>query len=147
NLVQPDWAYFGQKDAQQARIIQQMVADLNVPVEVRVLPTVREPDGLALSSRNQYLSAEQRAAATALYRALTEAEQRYRAGERDAEALRRLLEERIAATPGAALDYAAAVGANTLQPVARVEAPTLLALAVKFGDTRLIDNLTLKDER
>ena len=143
NLVQPDRAYFGQKDAQQARLIRQMVADLNVPVEVRVLPTVREPDGLALSSRNKYLGADQRRHAVVLSRALAEARDRVAAGERDADALRAFLAERVAATPGATLDYAAVVDADTLAPVARLSGPTLLALAVKFGGTRLIDNVTV----
>ena len=141
NLVQPDRAYFGQKDAQQAHIIRQMVRDLNVPVEVRVLPTVREPDGLALSSRNKYLDLDQRRHAVVLSRALAEARDRVTAGERDADALRALLMARIAATPGAVLDYAAVVDADTLAPVARLSGPTLLALAVRFGTTRLIDNL------
>jgi pantoate--beta-alanine ligase len=146
NLVQPDRAYFGQKDAQQARLVRQMVADLNVPVEVRVLPTAREPDGLALSSRNKYLDADQRRHAAALSRALSEARDRVAAGERDAEALRRLLTERIAATPGAALDYAAVVDADTLAPLARLSGPALLALAVRFGATRLIDNVLIRGE-
>jgi pantoate--beta-alanine ligase len=146
NLVQPDRAYFGQKDGQQARIIQQMAADLNVPVEVSVQPTVREPDGLALSSRNQYLDAEQRRQATVLYRALGEAETRIRSGERDPEAIRRLLAERVQQTPGAVLDYASVVDADRLQPVAHLEGEVLLALAVKFGSTRLIDNLRLRVE-
>src|SRR5262249_45651567 len=120
NLVGPDAAYFGQKDAQQALIIRKMVEDLNVPVQVRVCPTVREPDGLALSSRNQHLDAEQRRHAVALWKALAEARDRVRAGERDAAAVRRLLADRIAATPGAALDYAAVVSADTLQPPDRL---------------------------
>jgi pantoate--beta-alanine ligase len=143
NLVQPDRAYFGQKDAQQVRVIQRMAADLNLPLTVVVVPTVREPDGLALSSRNQYLAPDQRRHATALWRALTEARTRIDAGERDAEVIRRLLADRIAATPGAALDYAAVVDADSLEAVARLRGPTLLALAVKFGATRLIDNMLL----
>jgi pantoate--beta-alanine ligase len=141
NLVRPDRAYFGQKDAQQVVLIKQMVRDLDVPVEIRVGPIIREPDGLALSSRNRYLDPEQRRHAPVLYRALDEARNRVLAGERDAGVLHRLLSERIAATPGAVLDYAAVVDAQTLQPLDRVEGPTLLALAVKFGATRLIDNL------
>src|SRR5262249_38478818 len=141
NLVQPDVAYFGQKDYQQARIIRQMVRDLEVPVRLRVGPTVREPDGLALSSRNQYLEPAQRRQAPALYDALAEAWDLAEDGERDAAVLRQLLVDRIAAPPGAALDYAAVVDADTLEPVDRVRGATLLALAVKFGATRLIDNL------
>jgi pantoate--beta-alanine ligase len=146
NQVQPDRAYFGQKDAQQVRIIRQLVRDLDVPVEVVAGPTVREADGLALSSRNRYLDADQRRHAPALYRALEEARARVAAGERDGAALRRLLAERVAATPGAALDYAAVVDADTLAPADRLTGPTLLALAVKFGDTRLIDNLLVNGE-
>jgi pantoate--beta-alanine ligase len=144
NQVQPDRVYFGQKDAQQVRIIQQLVRDLDVPVEVVVCPIVREADGLALSSRNRYLDASQRREATVLHRALEEARARIQAGERDGEVLRRLLADRIASTPGAALDYAAVVDADTLAPAARLHGPTLLALAVKFGQTRLIDNLLLQ---
>lgn len=141
NLVRPDRAYFGQKDAQQVCIIRQMVRDLNVPVHVVVGPTVREPDGLALSSRNRYLDAAQRRHAVVLYQALHEARSHLEAGERDPETVRRVLVEQIAATPGAALDYAAVVDAETLVPPKRVHGPTLLALAVKFGSTRLIDNV------
>jgi pantoate--beta-alanine ligase len=140
NLVQPDRAYFGQKDAQQVRIIQQMVRDLNVPVEIVVCPTMREPDGLALSSRNQYLDADQRREATALNQALEEAEAMIREGERDAAVIERMMADRIAATPGAVLDYAALVDAGTLRPVKPFRGAVLLALAVKFGATRLIDN-------
>ncbi len=141
NILQPDVAFFGQKDAQQVRIIQQLIADLNVPTVIRVGPTVREPDGLALSSRNQYLDPAQRQAAPAVYQALREAEVRIQAGERNPETLRRLLVQRIEATPGAVLDYAAVVDAETLEPVQRIAGPMLLALAVKFGTTRLIDNV------
>jgi len=145
NLVQPDRAYFGQKDAQQVRILQQMVRDLNVPVEIRVCPIVREADGLALSSRNEYLEAEERRRATVLYRALTEARRRIEAGERDAAVVQQTMKEQIACTPGAVLDYAAVVDADSLQALDRIvaERPVLLALAVRFGGTRLIDNLLI----
>jgi pantoate--beta-alanine ligase len=143
NQFQPDRAYFGQKDAQQARIIQQMVRDLDVPVEVVVCPTVREPDGLALSSRNRYLDPDQRRNAVALHAALTAAEDLYRRGVRDPDRLRQALQERIEATPGARLDYAAVLDADSFRPAASVGPGVLLALAVKFGDTRLIDNLPL----
>ncbi len=146
NIVQPDVAYFGQKDAQQARIIRQMVRDLDVPVQVRVCPIVREADGLALSSRNQYLDADQRHRATVLYRALLEVRARVERGERDAGVLRRLLTERITSTPGAQLDYAAVVDADTLRPVDRLHGEALVALAVKFGGTRLIDNIVVTGE-
>lgn len=144
NQVQPDRAYFGQKDGQQARIIRQLVRDLDLPIEIVVCPTVREADGLALSSRNQYLRPEQRRNATALFAALNGARQRIETGERNARAIRRLLEERLAATPGAQLDYAAVVDADTLAPLDRLSGAVLLALAVKFGDTRLIDNIQLE---
>jgi pantoate--beta-alanine ligase len=143
NIVQPDRAYFGQKDAQQARIIEQMVRDLDVPVRVIVAPTVREPDGLALSSRNRYLEPVQRQEAVALSQALAAVQRRVAAGERDAVALRRVLADRIAATPGAVLDYAEIVDADTLQPIERLARPSLAVLAVRFGTTRLIDNLPL----
>jgi pantoate--beta-alanine ligase len=141
--VQPDHAYFGQKDAQQVRIIQQMVRDLNVPVEVCVAPIVREPDGVALSSRNQYLEPDQRRQATVLYMALNEARTRIEAGERSAAVLHQGLVQRIASAPGAVLDYAAIVDANTLEPIENLTGPALIALAVKFGATRLIDNLLI----
>jgi pantoate--beta-alanine ligase len=144
NLVGPDVAWFGQKDAQQVRVLQQMAADLNVPVRIAVGPTVREPDGLALSSRNQYLDPVQRQHAPGLYIALREAADRLRNGERDPEVLRRFLVDRVGAIPGAILDYAAVVSADTLRPLDRIQGPTLLALAVKFGSTRLIDNVLIE---
>jgi pantoate--beta-alanine ligase len=146
NIVQPDIAYFGQKDAQQARIIRKMADDLNVPVRLRVCPIVREPDGLALSSRNQYLDRTQRQGARALYLALEEVRQRVEKGERDARVLRETLASRIAATPGAVLDYAAVVDADSLKPLTRLKGEVLAALAVKFGTTRLIDNILLNVE-
>ena len=142
-IVRPDAAYFGEKDAQQLRIIRWMVLDLNVPVQVRPCPTVREPDGLALSSRNQYLEPAQRQHATVLYRALQEARAAIRQGERDAPAVQRRLAERLAATPGAAVDYAAVVDAGTLQSVNPLHGEILVAVAVRFGATRLIDNITV----
>jgi pantoate--beta-alanine ligase len=146
HIVQPDVAYFGQKDAQQARIIQQLVGDLNVPVRLQICPIVRAPDGLALSSRNQYLDPNQRRQATILYRALEEARRLVEAGEQDAAEVQHLLTARIQETPGADLDYAAVVDADTLKPLTRLKGVILLALAVKFGSTRLIDNLQLSVE-
>jgi pantoate--beta-alanine ligase len=143
NIVQPDKAYFGQKDAQQARIVRQMVRDLDVPTEIVVVPTVREPDGLALSSRNRYLSPTERKHATVLVEALREARRRVEAGERDAAALRTMMADRIGATPGASLDYAEVIDADTFRPVDRLTGPAVAALAVKFGSTRLIDNIEL----
>lgn len=143
NIVQPDLAYFGQKDAQQARILEQMARDLNVPVEVRICPIVREPDGLALSSRNVYLNPEQRRAALVLQRSLEEARRQIVDGERQAEVIQQRMIAAIAQTPGAVLDYAAVVDADTLKPVQQLRGRILLALAVKFGSTRLIDNLRI----
>lgn len=143
NIVEPDRAYFGQKDAQQVRILQQMVRDLNVATEVVVGPTVREPDGLALSSRNAYLSAEARKNATVLINTLREVRRRVEAGERDASVLRQFMSERVRGTPGAELDYADIVDYDALQPVDLLSGPALAALAVKFGGTRLIDNIEL----
>ena len=143
NIIEPDYAYFGQKDAQQARILEQMVLDLDVPVRLRICPIVREPDGLALSSRNQYLDPGQRRQAVVLTKALNAARRQIEAGERDARVIQRGLKERIADTPGAVLDYAAVVDAVTLQPLERLQGELLLALAVKFGSTRLIDNILI----
>jgi pantoate--beta-alanine ligase len=146
NIVTPDLAYFGQKDAQQARIIEQMTADLNLPLRIRTCPIVREPDGLALSSRNRYLNPTDRRHAVVLYQALREAEQAIAAGERSAETIRQLLTQRVQATPGAQLDYAALVEAQSLQPVTTLQGKTLIALAVKFGSTRLIDNIVVSPD-
>jgi pantoate--beta-alanine ligase len=143
NIVLPDVAFFGAKDAQQARIVRRMVRDLNVPVEVRVEPTVREPDGLAMSSRNRYLTPEQRAVAPAIYHALQHVRDRARGGERDAAALEAALRAELAAIPGARVDYASIVDDETLQPVARLDRPALAAVAVFLGTTRLIDNVTI----
>lgn len=147
NIVQPDRAYFGQKDYQQFLIIEQMVRDLNQPLALVMAPTVREPDGLALSSRNAYLSPEERQAATVLYRALQMAEARVREGARDPERLRQELEALIAAEPLATPDYVALVHPDTLQPVTTLDdAVTLVALAVRIGRTRLIDNMLVAPE-
>jgi pantoate--beta-alanine ligase len=146
DIVRPGLAFFGQKDAQQARIIKQMVQDLQVPVVIRVGPTVREPDGLALSSRNRYLDPAQRSQAPILHRALTAARARVEAGERDPEAVRRVLIETVTTAPDAVLDYAAVVREDTLQPPPRLSGEVLLALAVRFGTTRLIDNVPLHVE-
>lgn len=141
NAVQPQWAFFGQKDAQQARVIQQMTRDLNLPIGIVVCPIVREPDGLAMSSRNTYLNPEERRAATVLYRALTAARNAFEQGERDAEALRRVMREVITAEPLARLQYVSVADPETL---AECEGPVqraLLSMAVFVGDTRLIDNM------
>ena len=141
NMVQPDVAYFGQKDAQQAVIIRQMVRDLDVPVRLRMCPIVREPDGLALSSRNQYLDPIQRRQATVLSAALRHAEALAAAGERDAAVIQRAAAECIAAAPGVVLDYLAVVSADTLEPLERLQGNVLIAVAARLGATRLIDNV------
>jgi pantoate--beta-alanine ligase len=144
HIVEPDIAYFGQKDAQQARIIQQMVGDLELKIRLRICPIVREPDGLALSSRNRHLNVAQRRQATVLYQALEDARQRIEAGERDADRLRQDLASRIRAAPEARLDYAEIVDADTLQPMNKLHGDVLIAVAAKFGDTRLIDNIMVR---
>jgi pantoate--beta-alanine ligase len=143
SIVGPDVAFFGQKDAQQARLIAQMIDDLNLPVRLRICPTVREPDGLALSSRNQYLDSDQRQQAVALFQALEAARQTIEAGERNAGAVLRILGQRIEAAPAARVDYLAVVDHVTLKPVLRLEGTVLVAVAVYFGSTRLIDNLIM----
>jgi pantoate--beta-alanine ligase len=144
NMVQADISFFGQKDAQQARLIQQMVRDLNVPIDIEIVPTLREPDGLAMSSRNRYLSPEQRQHATVLYRALEQIHMNILAGEDRPEDLKTEVSQLIAQTPGAVLDYVAIVDWNTLQPVTKCHGRLLVALAVRFGTTRLIDNLIVQ---
>jgi pantoate--beta-alanine ligase len=143
DIVRPDIAYFGQKDAQQARILMQMVRDLDVPVKLKLCPIVREADGLALSSRNVYLDADQRKHASALFRSLEALRTRIDAGEHQAELLIRQARALIEATPGARIDYVAIVDFDTLQPLQRLKGKVLIALAVYFGATRLIDNLLL----
>ena len=142
-ITQPDSAVFGLKDFQQCAVIRRMVRDLNVPVRIVPVETVREPDGLALSSRNRYLTAEERAQAPVLRRALLAASAAFIAGETSAAKLHRLLVETIATAPLARLDYAEIADADTLRPVREVRRGTVFALAVFFGKTRLIDNLWL----
>jgi pantoate--beta-alanine ligase len=144
NIAQPTRAYFGQKDAQQTVVVRKMVRDLDMPLEVVVAPTAREPDGLALSSRNVYLSAEQRRAAGVLIRALRAAGERYAAGERSAEELRRTMREVLESEPLASPEYISVADPFTLQELGEVGAAgALCSLAVRFGATRLIDNLVL----
>jgi len=144
NIVQPTRAYFGQKDAQQAIVVRKMVADLNMNLEIVTLPTVREPDGLAMSSRNAYLDPEQRQAATVLYRALTLAQRLWLQGERDAEHLRRQITTVIQKQPLATINYVSIADAETLDELDTVKPPALASLAVKIGKTRLIDNIVLE---
>jgi pantoate--beta-alanine ligase len=141
SLVGAERAYFGQKDAQQVMVIRRMALDLAIPTEVIACPTVREPDGLAVSSRNVHLSDEERAAAPVLYRALTAASDRHAAGERSADALRKTMHEVLAEEPLADVDYVSVADTGSLAELARVGGPALLSMAVRFGSTRLIDNL------
>jgi pantoate--beta-alanine ligase len=143
NAVQPKKAYFGQKDAQQARVIQQMTRDLNFPIEIVVCPTVRELDGLAMSSRNAYLNPEQRKAATVLYRSLKAAEEAFQTGKRDANELREIVKKIIASEPLARLEYVSCTDPQTFKELDRVEGRALLSMAVYVGKTRLIDNIVL----
>jgi pantoate--beta-alanine ligase len=140
-IVQPHFAYFGRKDAQQSRIILQMARDLNLDTEIVVCPIVREPDGLALSSRNTYLNAEERKAATVLHRALEAARNELAAGVRDALQLQTVLHRVLGAEKLARMDYAEIVDAETFELVARIGKPSYIVLAVFVGKTRLIDNL------
>jgi pantoate--beta-alanine ligase len=142
NLVRPDAAYFGQKDAQQAAIIRRMVEDLDFDTRVVVCPTVREPDGLALSSRNVFLSPEHRLAAPSLYAALEAGRRAVASGERDAGRLRSMMTERLQGA-GFRPQYVDAVGATSLEPVDPLDGEVLLAAAAYLGATRLIDNVTL----
>jgi pantoate--beta-alanine ligase len=143
-IVQPHFAYFGRKDAQQARIIQQMAGDLNLDTEIVVCPIVREPDGLALSSRNAFLNPEERKASTILYQALLAARQELSAGTRDSQDLQRVIRKVIAGEPLANLGYAEIVDAETFEPVVRVAKRSYIVLAVRVGKTRLIDNLLIE---
>jgi pantoate--beta-alanine ligase len=143
NAFTPARAYFGQKDAQQVSVIHRMTRDLDFAVEIVVCPTVREADGLALSSRNSYLGPEERQAAPVLYRALLAAQAAYCSGERDARVLRRVMGATIGAERLAHLDYASAADPSTMEEVDRAGPGTLLSLAARVGNVRLIDNLVL----
>ncbi len=144
NIVQPTRAYFGQKDAQQALVIKKMAADLNMNLEIVTVPTVREPDGLAMSSRNIYLNPEERRAAAVLYQALTLVQQLYSHGETDAQCLRQEITSLIQKEPLANIDYISIADAETLDELDTVSPPALVSLAVKIGQTRLIDNVVLE---
>lgn len=144
NLVCPDRAYFGQKDAQQAFVLQKMVADLNMDLQLIIGPTIREADGLAMSSRNKYLTPAQRKEAVTLYKSLQEAEQSIAAGEREAEVLKQAISQRISAIKGACLDYVEIVDTTELCPVPLISGKCLIAVAVRFGQTRLIDNVIVE---
>ena len=146
NLVQPDLAVFGQKDIQQVCLVQRMVRDLDLPVEIHVGRTVRETDGLALSSRNAYLSSADRAAALSLSRALRAADLAWRGGEAEALRLHSLMMEQFHMSIGVTVDYIAIVDPDTLRPVERADGGTIVAVAARVGRTRLLDNHILGTE-
>lgn len=142
-IIGPQRAYFGEKDYQQLQVVRRLVADLNLPVEIVGCPIVREPDGLALSSRNVYLTPEARPRAAALYRALEAGRQAAADGERDAAAVRETIEAVLRATPGLEIDYVALVDPLTLEPVERLDAPARALIAARLGSVRLIDNIAI----
>jgi pantoate--beta-alanine ligase len=144
NIVEPTRAYFGQKDAQQALVIKKMVADLNMNLEVIVAPTVRESDGLAMSSRNVYLNPQERQAAIVLFKALTLARNRREKGERNAETVRQEMTSLISQEPLAKIEYVSIADAQTLEELSEIDKPALVSLAVRIGKTRLIDNMLLE---
>jgi len=144
NIVRPTRAYFGQKDAQQVMVIKRMVADLNMDLEIIVVPTVREGDGLAMSSRNTYLNSGERQAAAILFKALTLAQQLRRGGEKDAEKIRRQMTALIEKEPLARIDYVSIADADTLEELKLLDRPVMASLAVSIGKTRLIDNVLLR---
>jgi pantoate--beta-alanine ligase len=144
NIIQPDQAYFGQKDAQQVAVIKQMVEDLAFPLEINVVPIVRDTDGLALSSRNVYLAPEQRQAAPVLFRALTKAKKLYKEGERNTQNLHSAMLEIFKEESLAEVQYISIADARTLEEVTEnIQKPILISLAVRFGKTRLIDNILI----
>lgn len=142
NIVQPERAYFGAKDLQQLVVIRRMVRDLNLPIEIVAIPTVREADGLALSSRNKYLNAEERKAAPALYRALRAAAERIQSGERDVSKIREVALAVLNDEPLIRVEYFEVVEPDELQPVSSVDGSVYIASAIRIGGTRLIDNVT-----
>ena len=144
NIVQPTRAYFGQKDAQQVVVVKKMVADLNMDLEVVIVPTVRESDGLAMSSRNTYLSPKERQAATILFRALELAQRLRRGGEKDAGEIRRRMAALVQKEPLACVDYVSIADAETLEELNLLDRPAVASLAVRIGKTRLIDNMPLE---
>jgi len=144
NIVQPDRAYFGQKDAQQVLVLKRMVADLNMDLEIVVAPTVRESDGLAVSSRNTYLNAGERRAAVVLFGALSLARELRRDGEGDADRVRRRMTALIEKEPLAQIDYVSIADAATLEELERIDRPALASVAVRIGRARLIDNVLLE---
>jgi pantoate--beta-alanine ligase len=149
NSIRPDFAFFGQKDAQQTLVVRRLVRDLAFDIEVVVLPTVREQSGLALSSRNAYLVEEDRRAAPVLYRALSQAKEVYMEGERGAKRLAETVRSQIEAEPRARLEYVSVVDADTMEKLERIpeDRPVLIAIAARLGNTRLIDNIIIQPAR
>ena len=144
NIIQPDRAYFGLKDFQQAVVIKQMVRDLNMPLEIVTVPTVREADGLATSSRNKYLTAKQRARAPVLYNTLKLGQRLIEAGEHNADVVHEAMVKEIESQPNTRIDYISVCNPETLAPVDKIENRVLLAMAVWLGNTRLIDNILVE---
>lgn len=145
NIVKPNTAYFGQKDAQQAVVVERMVKDLNMPLKIKVMPTVREKDGLAMSSRNSYLKPEERKKARSLYKSLKLAEELYKKGERNPEIIITKMRSLILRHIGANIDYISIVDIKTLKGIDRISGDALVAVAAWAGKTRLIDNVVLKE--
>jgi len=143
NIVEPTRSYFGQKDAQQLLVIKKMVADLNMNTTVVAATTVREPDGLAMSSRNTYLNAKERQSAIVLWRALSLSREMYLKGEHNADRLRQAMTQLISQEPLATIDYVSVANTETLQEFSQIEGPALVSMAVRIGNTRLIDNIIL----
>lgn len=143
HILPADVAFFGQKDYQQTRVVKRMVEDLNVPIEIRVCPTVREPDGLAMSSRNRYLTAEQRSQATALYRSLRLGETLIRQHEKRVDVICQAMREVLLSAGFSTIDYIAVVDLESLEPLSVAQIPAALLVAARLGDTRLIDNLLI----
>jgi len=144
NIVRPHKAFFGQKDAQQTIVIRRMVEDLNMDIEIVELPIAREPDGLAMSSRNKYLNAEERKEAVVLYQSLEEARRLIESGERDAGRIKEAMGRVIRSAPHAEIDYVEVVSTSTLEPLEKLQGETLVAVAVRIGQSRLIDNIKIK---
>ncbi|MGI8494731.1 MAG: 4-phosphopantoate--beta-alanine ligase, partial [Pyrinomonadaceae bacterium] len=148
NIIRPDYAFFGQKDAQQTVVIKRLTRDLGYETEIVVLPIVREESGLAMSSRNAYLSEEERKAAAVIYQALRSAKIAFKDGERNAARLAQIVSDKIAAEPLAQINYAAVVDAETLEPVEKIsDKPVFIAVAARFGKVRLIDNAILNKKQ
>jgi pantoate--beta-alanine ligase len=146
NCVQPDRAYFGQKDAQQTLVVRRMTQDLNFPLEIIVCPTVRDPDGLAMSSRNEYLTAVERKSATVLYRSLQTAKQAFEKGEKEADVLRKIMTDLIQREPQANLQYVSCADPASMEELHGTVNHALLSLAVYIGKTRLIDNMIIGNQ-